>query len=51
MAYIKFINGIKLPLTEIIIRIRDAFVMNYDLMEVLRWDRKTILKPPYWNRP
>ena len=51
VAYIKFITGIKLSLTEITIRIRDALMMNYDLMEILRWDRKTILKPPDWNRP
>ena len=31
--------------------VRDGHMMNYDLMEVLRWDRKTILKPPDWNRP
>jgi len=42
---------IKISLTEITIRIRDALMMNYDLMEILRWDRKTILKPPDWNRP
>ena len=30
---------------------RYALMMNCDLMEVLRWDRKTILKPPDWNRP
>ena len=51
VAYIKFITGIKLSLTEITIRIRDALMMNYVLMEVLRWDRKTILKPPDWNHP
>ena len=51
MAYIKFISGIKISLTEITIRIRDALMMNYDLMEILRWDRKTILKPPDWTRP
>ena len=50
VAYIKFISGIKISLTEITIRIRDALMMNYDLMEILRWDRKTILKPPDWNR-
>ena len=51
VAYIKFISRIEISLTEITIRIRDALMMNYDLMEVLRWDRKTILKPPDWNRP
>ena len=51
VAYIKFISGIKISLTEITIRIRDALMMNCDLMEILRWDRKTILKPPDWNRP
>ena len=51
VAYIKFISGIEISLTEITIRIRDALMMNYDLMEILRWDRKTILKPPDWNRP
>ncbi len=43
--------GIKISLAKITIRIRDALMMNYALMEVLRWDRKTILKPPDWNRP
>ena len=51
VAYIKFISRLGISLTEITIRIRDALMMNYDLMEVLRWDRKTILKPPDWNRP
>ena len=51
VAYIKFISGIKISLTEITIRIRDALMMNYDLMEILQWDRRTILKPPDWNRP
>ena len=50
VAYIKFISGIKISLTEITIRIREALMMNYDLMEILQWDRKTILKPPNWNR-
>ena len=51
VAYIKFITGIKFSLTEITNRIRDALMMNYDLMEILQWDRKTILKPPDWNQP
>ena len=51
VAYIKFITGVKLSLTEITNRIRDALMMNYVLLEVLRWDRKTILRPPDWNRP
>ena len=37
--------------TEITIRIREASMMNYDLMEVLRWNRKMPLKPPDWNHP
>ena len=45
------VHKIEIPLTEIPIRIRDALMMNYDLMEVLRRDRKTILKPPDGNRP
>ena len=51
VAYIKFISHIEISLTEITIRIRDALMMNYDLMEVLRWDRKMLLKPPDWNQP
>ena len=51
VAYIKFISHIEISLTEITIRIRDALMMNYDLLEVLRWDRKMLLKPPDWNRP
>ena len=51
VAYIKFISRIEISLTEITIRIRDARMMNYDLMEILQWDRKTILKPSDWNRP
>ena len=50
VAYIKFISGLKISLTEITIRIRDALMMNYDLMKVLRWDRKKLLKPPDWNQ-
>ena len=26
-------------------------VSTYDLMEILQWDRKTLLKTPDWNRP
>ena len=51
VAYIKFITGVKLSLTEITNRIRAALMMNYDLMEILQWAGKTILKPPDWNRP
>ena len=51
MAYIKFITGVKLSLTEITNRIRDALMMNYDLKEILQWDRRTSLRPPDWNQP
>ena len=46
---IKFIRGIKISLTKITIRIRDTLMMNYDLMEILQLDGKTILKPLDWN--
>ena len=48
---LKFISRIEISLTGVAIRIRDAIMMNYDLMEILRWNRTTILKPPDWNRP
>jgi len=51
VAYVKFICRIGISLTEITVRIRDGIMMNYDLMEILLWDRKTFSKPPDWNQP
>ena len=51
VAYVKFICRIDISLTEITVRIRDGIMMNYDLMEILLWDRKTFSKPPDWNQP
>jgi len=50
VAYIKFISRLEISLTEITIRIKDALMMNYSLIEILRWDRRMLLKPPEWNQ-
>ena len=51
VAYIKFLHGFKLSLTELTNRIRDTLMQNLSLLEILALDRKTILKPPDWNSP
>lgn len=51
VAYIKFLHGFKLSLTEITKRIRDTLMQNLSLLELLCLDKKTIQKPPDWNLP
>lgn len=51
VAYIKFLHGFKLSLTEITNRIRDTLMQNLSLLEILGLDRKSIEKPPDWNHP
>lgn len=51
VAYIKFLHGFKLSLTEITNRICDTLMQNLSLLEILAIDRKTIEKPPDWNLP
>ena len=51
VAYIKFLHGFKLSLTELTNRIRDTLMQNLSLLEILALDRKTISKPPDWNSP
>ena len=51
VAYVKFICRIGISLIEITVRIHDGIMMNYDLMEILLWDRKTFSKPPDRNQP
>ena len=51
LAYIKFLHGFKLSLTELTNRIRDTLMQNLSLLETISLDRKTIKKPPDWNQP
>ncbi len=51
VAYIKFLHGFKLSLTEITNRIHDTLMQNLSLLEILALERKTIAKPPDWNQP
>ena len=51
VTYVKFISRIGISLSEITIRIRNTLMMNCDLVEIPRRDRKTILKSPDRNRP
>ena len=51
VAYIKFLHGFKLSLTELTNRIRDTLMQNLSLLEILALNRKTITKPPDWNSP
>ena len=51
VAYIKFLHGFKITLTELTNRIRDTLMQNLSLLEMLSLDRKTLKKPPDWNLP
>ena len=51
IAYLKFLNGFKLRMTELTKRIRDTLMQNQSLPEVLSFDRKILEKPPSWNLP
>ncbi len=51
VAYIKFLHGFKLSLTEITNRIQETLMQNLSLLEILCLDKKTIQKPPDWNQP
>ena len=51
IAYLKFLHGFKLGMTELTNRIRDTLMQNQSLLEVLSLDRKILEKPPNWNLP
>lgn len=51
VAYIKFLTKVPISLTEITLRIREQLMGNSHLLELLSLDRKTLAKPPDWNRP
>ena len=51
IAYLKFLHGVKLGMTELTNRIRDTLMQNQSLLEVLSLDRKILEKPPNWNLP
>ena len=51
IAYLKFLHGFKLRMTELTNRIRDTLIQNQSLLEVLSLDRKILEKPPNWNLP
>ena len=51
IAYLKFLYGFKLGMTELTNRIRDTLMQNQSLLEVLSLDRKILEKPPNWNLP
>lgn len=51
VAYIKFLNGFKIGMTEITNRIRDTLMQNQSLLEVLTLSREKLKKPPDWNLP
>jgi hypothetical protein len=40
IAYLKFLHGFKLGMTELTNRIRDTLMQNQSLLEVLSLDRK-----------
>ena len=50
-AYLKFLHGFKLGMTELTNRIRDTLMQNQSLLEVLSLERKILEKPPNWNLP
>ena len=50
-AYLKFLHGFKLGMTELTNRICDTLMQNQSLLEVLLLDRKIFEKPPKWNLP
>ena len=49
MAYIKFLSRIPFSLSEMTLRIREALLQNYDLMEVLCWDSIFLLSSRSFN--
>jgi hypothetical protein len=51
VAYIKFLSGIRLPLTVITDRLREMLMSDFGLMELLKLDRKALEKPPDWSKP
>jgi len=51
IAYLKFLHGFKLGMTELTNRIRDTLMQNQSLLEVLSLDRKILEKPPNRNLP
>ena len=51
IAYLKFLHGFKLRMTELTNRIRDTLMQNQSLLEVLSLDRKILERPPNWNLP
>ena len=51
IAYLKFLHGFKLGMTELTNRIRDTLMQNQSLLEVLSLERKILEKPPNWNLP
>ena len=51
IAYLKFLHGFKLGMTELTNRIRDTLMQNQSLLEVLSLDRKILEKLPNWNLP
>jgi transposase len=51
VAYIKFLHGFKLSMTELTNRIRDTLMQNLSLLEILSLDRKILEKPPDRNQP
>lgn len=51
VAYLKFLHGFKMSLTEITRRIRETLMQNLSLLEMLCLERRALEKPPDWNRP
>ena len=51
VAYIKFLSGTRLTLTVITNRLQEMLMSDFDLMELLKLDRKALEKPPGWNKP
>ncbi len=51
VAYIKFLSGTRLLLTVITNRLREMLMSDFNLMELLKLDRKALEKPPDWNQP
>ena len=44
-------SGTRLTLTVITNRLREMLMGDFDLMELLKLDRKALGKPPNWNKP
>ena len=50
VAYIKYLTKAPISMTEMTLRLKEQLMSNYHLLELLSLDRRTLTKPPDWNK-